>query len=184
MEDNVTTKIRIVLNCSMKIGKNPSINDSCYPGVNLVANLFELLLRVRADDYLVLSDIRKAYLMIKLKSEEDKNRFTILWKKENGDLVAYRYCTIVFGLISSAFILHRVIDHHLSRYANDLCNRVLTDNKYVDNVFLTGNDQADLLELCGEVRERMEEGGFRLRSWASNSNTLNDHFVRENVDKC
>ena len=60
-EDSVTTKVRIVLNCSMKIGSAPSINEAAYPGVDLVNNLLELLIRVRAEEYLVISDIRAAF---------------------------------------------------------------------------------------------------------------------------
>jgi len=40
-EDNVTTKLRIVLNCSLRVGKSPSLNQAAYPGVDLVNNLLE-----------------------------------------------------------------------------------------------------------------------------------------------
>jgi len=51
--DSLTTKVRVVLNCSMKVGNAPSLNEAAYPGVDLVNNLLQLLLRVRADKYLV-----------------------------------------------------------------------------------------------------------------------------------
>ena len=63
-EEQVSTKVRLVLNCSLKIGSSPSINEAAYPGVNLLNNLFELLLKIRESNYLVLSDVRKAFLMI------------------------------------------------------------------------------------------------------------------------
>ena len=59
----------------------------------------------------MLSDIKQAFLMVKLKNEVDKNRFCFFWKR--GDkLVAYRYKSIVFGYTSSPFILNFVMKHH------------------------------------------------------------------------
>ena len=61
-----TTKVRPVLNCSAKVGKAPSLNEASFPGVDLMGNLFQLLIGLRHDKYLVLADIRKAFLQIKL----------------------------------------------------------------------------------------------------------------------
>ena len=85
-----TTKVRPVLNCSLKIGKTPSLNEASYPGVNLLTNLLSLLINVRTNDILVVADIRKAFLQIMLSDESDKNRFSILWQYPNGEMRAFR----------------------------------------------------------------------------------------------
>ena len=82
-ESNVTTKVRIVLNCSLKIGDSPSLNEAAYPGVDLMNDLLMLLVRIRANKYLVASDIKQAFLMIKLARIEDRNRFSILWRNKD-----------------------------------------------------------------------------------------------------
>ena len=179
-EDQVTTKLRIVLNCSLKIGKTPSLNEAAYPGVNLLNDLLKLLIKVRQDDFLVLSDIKSAFLMIKLKRESDRNRFSILWKDREGKLVGFRYKTIVFGFVSSPFMLNYIIKHHISQFDMDDCYEILNSNIYVDNVFFTGNDEQTLLSMYNECLQRLSSGGFFLRSWASNSNELKDKFL---VDK-
>ena len=74
-EANVTTKIRPVFNCSLKMGKAPSLNEAAFPGIDLMNNLLLLLLYFRSNFYVVLSDIAKVFLQIRLASEEDKNRF-------------------------------------------------------------------------------------------------------------
>ena len=102
-EENVITKIRIVLNCSLKIKNFPSLNESAYQGIDLLSNLFELLLKIRNDKYLMMSEIKHAFLSIKLKTDEDKNKFSNFWIDSSGNLEAYRYRTIVFGYISSPF---------------------------------------------------------------------------------
>jgi hypothetical protein len=175
-----TTKVRPVLNCSAKVGKEPSLNEAAFPGVNLMANMLNLLIGLRYDKYLVLSDIRKAFLQIKLATEEDRNRFCILWEKE-GRLVVYRYTTIVFGYVASPFILNYVIKHHAANYPSDLCNHFLLNALYVDNLFMTGNDPCILNDLYRTAYSRMLDGGFDLRSWSSNCQELNVAFTEDGV---
>ena len=61
-EANVTTKIRPVFNCSLKMGKSPSLNEAAFPGIDLMNNLLSLLLYFRSNFYVLLSDIAKAFL--------------------------------------------------------------------------------------------------------------------------
>ena len=178
-DETCTTKIRVVLNCSLKIDKSPSLNEASYPGVNLINSLLELLIRVRHGKFLAMGDIRKAFLMIGLNSEEDKRKFCLLWQDENNKLVVFRYKTIPFGYVSSPFILGQVINLHLTKYPQDECTNLLRNNMYVDNLFATSNNPSSLLAMCDTACERMAEGGFELRSWASNSADLANQFERD-----
>ena len=118
-DEQVTTKLRVVLNCSLKTKDSPSLNEFCYPGTNLLNDLLGFLLKIRADPYLVMSDIRQAFLMIRLSKISDRNKFTVLWRNKEGHLKAYRYTTIPFGYASSPFILHYVIKHHIKMFKQD-----------------------------------------------------------------
>ena len=111
-EANVTTKIRPVFNCSVKMGKSPSLNEAAFPGIDFMNNLLSLLLYFKSNFYVLLSDIANAFLQIRLASEEDKNRFCF-FRKINGKFAPYRYHTIIFGFVSSPFILNYVIQYHL-----------------------------------------------------------------------
>ena len=178
-EENVTTKIRIVLNCSLKTDQNPSLNEASYPGVNLMNSLLALLIKIRHGQYIAMGDIRKAFLMIRLKEEQDANRFCLLWVDSNNHIIIYRYRTIVFGYVSSPFILGQVIKMHLKRYPVDECTEVLSNNLYVDNLFVTGDSPAELQVVCDTACDRMAEGGFELRAWVSNSADLADQFEQD-----
>ena len=70
-EANITTKIRPVFNCSLKVGKAPSLNEAAFLGIDLMNNLLSLLLYFRSNFYVLLSDITKEFLQIRLASEED-----------------------------------------------------------------------------------------------------------------
>ena len=168
-EEQVTTKIRPVFNCSLKTSKElPSLNEAAYTGIDLMGSILKLLFYLRTNKYAMLSDIKQAFLMIKLDREYDKNRFCFFWKRGNR-LVCYRYKTIVFGYTSSPFILNYVMKHHVENYPQDKCSQILNNNFYVDNLIVTGNDVEELHELYEHCFNRMQEGGFTLRSWNSNS---------------
>ena len=89
-EPNSTTKIRPVFNCSLKTDNKPSLNEAAYAGVNLMNDLTKLALYFRSNKYVMLSDIKQAFLQIQLANDADKNRFSF-FMKENDNLVAYRY---------------------------------------------------------------------------------------------
>ena len=66
-----------------------------------MGSILKLLFYFRTNEIVMLSDIKQAFLMVKLKNEVDKNRFCFSWNR--GDkLVAYRYRSIVFGYTSSS----------------------------------------------------------------------------------
>jgi hypothetical protein len=141
-----TTKVRPVLNCSLRVNGCPSINDAAFSGIDLMGDLFSLLISLRHDKFLLMSDVKQAFLQIKLSLESDKNKFCILWLKKDK-LVVYRYTSIVFGFVASPFILNYVIKHHVSQMPDDLCSYFLLNNMYVDNLFITGDSPSSLLEL-------------------------------------
>ncbi|XP_076039460.1 uncharacterized protein LOC143024532 [Oratosquilla oratoria] len=168
MEEQVSTKIRPVFNCSLKTDKNlPSLNEAAYTGVDLMESLLKLLFCFRTNDIILLSDIKQAFLSIRLSQEFDKNRFCFLWERDK--LIAYRYRTLVFGFTSSPFILHYVMKKHASKFPLDKCTDILSSQFYVDNLIFTGNNFKEMTDLYRLCYERMSLGGFILRSWNSNS---------------
>ena len=114
------------------------------------------------------SDIKQAFLQIRLARETDKNHFCFFMR--DGDrLVNYRYKTIIFGFNASPFILNYVLKYHAEKYADDEFFKILKENLYVDNMLVTSNNLNFLKEVYIETQKRLEEGGFSLRSWNSNS---------------
>ena len=179
-EANVTTKIRPVFNCSLKMGKSPSLNEAAFPGIDLMNNLLSLLLYFRSNFYVLLSDIAKAFLQIRLASEENKNRFCF-FRKINGKFVPYRYRTIIFGFVSSPFIFNYVIQYHLSAHASDNVSSLIRDKFYVDNLILTCNNDVMLSQYVDSIRRLMLEGGLPLREWVSNYPSALNQLSEEEI---
>ena len=103
-DDLTTPKIRPVFNCSLKVRNASSLNEAVYPGINLLNDFLDLLFYFRSDAHVFMADIRKVFLMIKLKSEVDKNRFCF-FVREGENVVCFRFTTY-FGFVASPFILN------------------------------------------------------------------------------
>ena len=170
-DEQSSTKIRPVFNCSLKTKNCPSLNEASYGGINIMADMLELLMLFRTNQYTLLGDLRKAFLMIKLKSIRDKNRFCF-FVKEGNELVCYRYTTIIFGFNASPFILNYVLKHFASSFPDDECTRMLNSCFFVDNLVKTSNSIEQLTELYQTSVCRLAKGNFDLRSCNSNNDDL------------
>ncbi|KAF0301514.1 hypothetical protein FJT64_003138 [Amphibalanus amphitrite] len=177
-DEQTTTKIRPVFNCSLKTSNQPSLNEACFGGIDLLNDLVQLLMRFRTNNHVLLADIEKAFLQIYLKYEEDKDRFCFLWETDDG-MKMYRFRTILFGLNCSPFILNHIIQLHLQKYEHALAAIALKESLYVDNFIFTTSNQQKLVDIYEDARQIMNEGGFNLRSWMSNHPSLVDIMTSE-----
>ena len=125
----------------------------------------------------MLADIRKAILMIKLGSHEDRNRFCF-FMKEGNKLVCFRYTTFIFGFNASPFILDFIIKHHANKFPADNCTDVLK-KFYVDILIKTMNSIDVLSYLYRKANKRMEKGNFHLRSGNTNCIKLKNLMIKD-----
>ena len=97
-----------------------SLNDCLYRGLPLTSLIFDILVRFRMFRTVLIGDLEKACLNVRVTPEEcDYLRFTWLddINKDNPRLVIYRFVRLSFGLNSSPFVLNATIRKHLSQYA-------------------------------------------------------------------
>ncbi|XP_057297885.1 uncharacterized protein LOC130628870 [Hydractinia symbiolongicarpus] len=186
-QDKSTTKVRPVFDGSCAIHK-PSLNDILYSGPNLLAKVFDILLRFRTNYVALVADIQQAFLNIEI-AEKDRNNLLFLWKENptenDSKLIIYRFLRVVFGLTCSPFLLNGTIQHHLETY-EIICPEitdVLKDDLYVDDL-TTGTDTVTEGKKLYEISKQiMKEGGFNLRKWATNNNELQTFIDKiENVN--
>ena len=168
-----TFKIRPIFNCSLKTKNNYSINMSAYPGIDMMNSLLKLTLSFRKNLYVISSDVKKAFLSIRLSDQFDKDKFCF-FLKEDGKITTYQYNTLLFGYVSSPFIMHYVMQHHASKFPDDKCTQILKNNFYCDNLHFTSNSLDEMELLYKTAYERMKQGNFILRSWCSNNESLNN----------
>ena len=174
-----TFPARPVFNCSLKSEKSkPSLNEAAYVGVNLMQDMAALVMLFRTNKYILLGDLKKAFLQIKLKLERDRNRFCFFLRV--GDkLKCFRYTTIIFGFCSSPFILNYVLKYIARQGQQDDCAEMIRNKFFVDNLATSSNDIQALTKLYKDCSERMEQVHFDLRSCNSNHENLRNIMKKD-----
>ena len=141
-ENAPTTKVRIVYNTSAKERKsNISINDCLHMGPSLIPLLFDILLRFQQQKVTFVADMEKAFFNIEV-HEQDSNNVRFLWVdrvlQNNLNLVAYRFCRVVFGMNLLPFLLNATLRYLISRYLEhnkDFADKLL--RSFYDNDLAT-----------------------------------------------
>ena len=92
---------------------------------------------------------------------------------ENPDssFQTFRFTSVPFGTASSPFMLHATINLHLRKFQSYVSEDIQR-NIYVDNIISGCDTETQLLHYYTEARDIMSQANFNLRSWASNSTTL------------
>ena len=174
-KQSVTTPVRIVYDCSCRQScRHPSLNDCLQTGPPFLVDLCTLLLRFRSHRIALVTDIEKAFLHVQL-AEKDRSYTHFLWLSEphnpESQFTIYRFRVVLFGSVSSPFMLHAVLRCHLTTEKSTTTSNILA-NLYVDNVVSGCSSETRALEYYKEARGLMSKANFNLRSWASNSNSL------------
>ena len=183
--DKKTTKLRIVYDASAK-SDGPSLNDCLYSGPSLAENIVDILLRFRCHPTALVGDIEKAFLMISI-AKEDRDALRFLWIDDVNDddpkVVIYRFTRVVFGVTASPFLLNGTIKHHIEKYLDEDPEFVkkFLSGIYVDDLSSGGEDDDAAYELYVKSKQRLNEGGFNLRKFLSNSPTLMER-IQQNED--
>ncbi|XGW31610.1 hypothetical protein V3C99_010066 [Haemonchus contortus] len=180
-----TTKLRIVFDASAHFSNCPSLNDVLHQGPLILPELYEVLLRFRVPQYVVTSDVEKAFLQVRL-NELDRDATRFFWVRDTNkpvdedNLVTYRFTRVTFGLNVSPFLLAGTIHYHL-RFSveNEEIAEEIRENLYVDNLILAGNSEKEVHEKALESRQIFAEMGMNLREFLSNDSSLRKQLPQE-----
>ena len=163
-----TTPIRIVFNCSCRSSQShPSLNDCLITGPPFLNDMCSILIRFRLHRYGLSTDIEKAFLHVNL-DETDRDFTRFLWLSDHMDPASesqtYRFKVVLFGSVSSPFMLYAAIHYHLSKHPSSVADD-MQNNLYVDNVISGGNSEEEVMSYYKKSRAMMSQANFNLRSW-------------------
>ena len=138
--DKVTTKLRVVYDGSATTAdREHSLIDCLSTGPNYIPQIFDMLVKFRANRVGLVADIEKDFLMVEV-SNKDRDMLRFLWFKNieyhGPELVELRFCRLVFGLRPSPAILGATINHHLDTLQENNPEMVehLRESLYVDDL--------------------------------------------------
>ena len=185
--DKQTTKIRAVFDASCKVN-GPSLNECLYSGPNLIAKIFDILLRFRLNKIGVLADIKQAFLNLRIAAQH-RDYLRFLWydlQAEDEQEVIFRLLRVVFGITSSPFLLNETVRHPLTYYLGkeqEIVKRIM-DDLYVDDLVSGCNKLEEGKALYDRSKTILCEAGFDLRKWVTNDKELAEYIApRENEDR-
>ncbi|XP_065189369.1 uncharacterized protein LOC135819998 [Sycon ciliatum] len=177
-----TTKLRVVYDASAKVNKTaPSLNDCLNQGPSLLPSLCGILLRFRLAPIVLISDIEKAFLQVRIQ-ETDRDVTRFLWYRDitKPDVIVdnievYRFCRLPFGIISSPFLLDATIRHHLDKHKTATAAEI-RKNIYVDNIMLTAGTAEEAEVKYRETRQVFNSASMNVREWSSNDPATSSVF--------
>ena len=183
--DKETTKLRVVYDSSAK-STGLSLNDCLYAGPKFDQNMFDLLLRFRANRVTIVADIEKAFLMVSV-AKRDRDVLRFLWvddvTEQQPEPLILCFTRLVFGVSSSPFLLNATIRHHLEQHFSaqpDLIKK-LSWSFYVDDVVTGADNEEEAYMLYREAKKILKKGGFNLRKFCTNSAILQMKIDMEEV---
>ena len=143
-------------------------------GPALTEKLGDILITFRTNKYAFSADISKAFLRIGLQ-EADRDFTRFLWLEDpfdpNSNIITYRFCSMLFGVTSSPFLLQATLDFHLQKRVSPYKD-LIRENFYVDNLVGSLNLESSLLEYYQDANKILLSANMPLREWSSCSKLL------------
>ena len=183
-ENAETTKLRVVFDASCRDKQTgTSLNDCLHVGPPLSPLIFDILLRFRGLKIALVGTLNRhsAFLNIEV-DPADRNCLRFLWlddlAKDDPDIVVLAVNHVCFGVNSSPHLLNAVLRHHLSTFesVDPVFVKELSQSCYVADLVTRAPNVEEACTLYAKAKERMKKGGFQLRKWKTN-----DESVREMI---
>ena len=133
----------------------------------MLEDLVALLIRFRSNEIALLADIEKAFLQVGLQ-EGDRDVTRFLWIKDPRkslsaeNLIILRFTTVLFGIISSSFLLDGTLRLHLSTVGTEIAAKALED-LYVDNLVTGVANSEAAIQFYDEVKKIFHDISMNIR---------------------
>ncbi|GFV89375.1 DUF1758 domain-containing protein [Trichonephila clavipes] len=183
LRDSSITKLRVVFNASAKSTSGYSLNDILIVGPRVQRDVYPILLSFRTFQIAVCADLEKIFRQIRI-SSEDTNWQRILCRDNPKETVKeYRLTTVTYGTSCAPYLSTRTLTQLAfdERERYPLASFATLHHFYVDDLLSGAATEKKAVKLVWQLKEMMRKGGFNLRKWQSNSETVIKE-VAENKD--
>ncbi|KAK2578329.1 hypothetical protein KPH14_012630 [Odynerus spinipes] len=178
--DSMTTKLRVVFDASAKTSNGMALNDKLMVGPNLQRDLFDIILRFRAHEFVITADITAMFRQIMIR-EEDRDLQRILWRSDQTKPIkSYRLNTVTYGTAPAPYLAIRCL-RQLAKENMDFpeASRVLREDFYMDDVLTGAKTVEAAMALQQQLSELLQRGQFQLRKWRSNEPRVLENLSNE-----
>lgn len=168
---HVSTRLRVVFDGSYKTVSSDSLNSILAVGKTLQPDIFSLLVKFRSHKVVFSADIKQMFRQV-LISPEDQDLQRIMWREsENAEMKEYKLCTVTYGTASAPFLATRaLLQIGLDCTANfPSVSPTIQNSFYMDDLMAGSETVQSAISTATKLTELLEERGFHLRKWRSNS---------------
>ena len=180
------TKVRIIMNASaMSKSTNTTLNKLLLQGPNLLPHVPAVLMRFRHKKYIFCLDVRKMFLQVELRDEEDRDMCRYIWRDfEDRRPTMFRHKVLPFGFVSSPFQAIWCVQKTAEMFQKDfpLAHQSLTTNLYMDDIVDGAGSVAAARSMCTETVRVLELGGFKSHQACSNHVSVLDDLDDEQIN--
>lgn len=169
-DTSTTTKVRVVFDASSKTSSNLSLNDVLKVGPKVQNDLFDILVRMRKHEIVIVADVEKMYRMINV-HESQRNLQRIIWRDEpNKEISHYTLNTVTYGTASASFLATRTLNEIGLRCKdiNPQASEVIMNDFYMDDLISGSNSLENAIKLKNDIYHILGNASFKLRKWISN----------------
>ncbi|XP_055522915.1 uncharacterized protein LOC129717095 [Wyeomyia smithii] len=182
-ESSTTTKVRVVFDASCKTTSGESLNDLLLVGPVIQEDLRSIILRSRAKQIMLVSDVEKMFRQIKV-CQEDRPLQCILWRSSPiHDVDTYELNTVTYGTKPAPFLATRTLKQLAVDEKDNFpfAARAIMEDTYMDDVITGSDDPESARTLRVQLDSMRKKGGFRLRKWASNCSDVLSGIQKEKL---
>lgn len=184
-------KLRLVFDAAATTSKL-SLNDYLLKGPDLLMSLFGIMLRFRENRIAVMGDIKDMFLRVKVQPQ-DRNALRFIYKGAtttdyNPEMVrqpikTYVMTSLIFGANCSPFIAQFVKNKNAQRFESTMptAAAAIYTQHYMDDYIHSLPDEQTAIQLIKDITYIHSQGGFEIRNWISNSETVLDSVPKETL---
>lgn len=181
---SLTTKLRVVFDASAKSSSGLALNDVLLCGPTVQEELFDILIRFRRHQYVIMADVEKMFRQIKIR-EEDRDLQRIVWRtKPSESLRTYRLSTVTYGTTPASFMATNCLMTIAEEFKNQfpLASEVVQRDFYMDDLMTGCETEEECIQLQKVINNMLESARFPLRKWCSNSQLVVDRIGKKQND--
>lgn len=184
--DKTTTRLRVVFDASMKTTSGYSLNDITLKGYQTQPDLFDILLRFRTFDFVLVVDIEKMFRQIVINPSRTFLQ-NILWRDDpKKELKCIELTVLSYGVNFAPFLSTRCLIELANKYSQSypLAAEALKKQCYMDDILCGTNSFDELLELRQQLTNLLKIAGFSLHKWNSNCKNFLEHCNETVTSSC
>ncbi|XP_055551044.1 uncharacterized protein LOC129733299 [Wyeomyia smithii] len=166
-------KVRLVWDAAACV-RGVSLNTQLLKGPDMLVSLPKVICRFREKPVAFGGDIEEMYHQVRVRNE-DKSAQRFLFRSTSDDeLQVYVMDVLTFGATCSPSSAQYVKNVNAGRFAEQFpeAAAAIVDRHYVDDYYDSADTVAEAIARAKAVKFIHSEGGFNIRNWVSNSNTI------------